>query len=108
MMIGLVFILGCSVQGAQAGLNALIVGFYPTRMRSTGMGWASAVGRIGSISGPVLGGILLSLAWNTRQIFLSAAIPALCAAVAILLSYWLRGNSAIFVQPFEQNAQQPE
>ncbi len=102
VMIGLVFILGCCVQGAQAGLNALIVGFYPTTMRATGMGWASAVGRIGSISGPVLGGILLSLSWNTQQIFLSAGLPAVCAAVAILLSYWLRGNSAIFIEPSEQ------
>src|SRR5262249_43007853 len=35
VMIGLVFVLGCSVQGAQAGLNALIMTFYPTPIRST-------------------------------------------------------------------------
>ena len=105
VMIGLVFILGCCVQGAQAGLNALVVGFYSTSMRSTGMGWASAIGRIGSIVGPVLGGVLLSMAFSTRQIFLSAAGPALCAAVAVFFSYWLRGNAAIYAKLASRKAQ---
>jgi AAHS family 4-hydroxybenzoate transporter-like MFS transporter len=105
VMIGLVFFLGCCVQGAQAGLNALVVGFYSTPMRSTGMGWASAIGRIGSIVGPVLGGVLLSMAFSTRQIFLSAAGPALCAAVAVFFSYWLRGNAAIYAKLAGRKAQ---
>lgn len=104
MMLALVFLVGCFVQGAQAGLNALVVGFYPTAMRSTGMGWASAIGRIGSVFGPVLGAVLLSMAWNTRQIFLSAAVPALAASIAVLLSYRLRGNSAIFSRAGDLNA----
>jgi AAHS family 4-hydroxybenzoate transporter-like MFS transporter len=109
VMISLVFILGCCVQGAQAGLNALVVGFYPTAMRSTGMGWASAVGRIGSISGPVLGGILLSLAWSTREIFLAAVVPALCAAVAVVLSYQVRGSSDLHMRLVNPgHSQKPE
>jgi len=84
------FVLGIAVQGAQAGLNALVAEFYPTAIRSTGVGWALAVGRIGSIVGPVLGGIMLSLQWSLQQIFLAGTLPALCAALAILIGSKLR------------------
>jgi MFS transporter, AAHS family, 4-hydroxybenzoate transporter len=96
LMMTVTVILGCCVQGAQAGLNALAASFYPTSMRSTGVGWALGVGRIGSIVGPVLGGMLLSLEWSPQQIFLAAAVPALCSALAITLGNGLRGNAAVF------------
>ncbi len=83
------FVLGCLIQGAQAGLNALAATFYPTSMRSTGVGWALGVGRIGSIVGPIFGGIMVSHAWTLRQIFFGGALPALLAALAIVLSRML-------------------
>jgi AAHS family 4-hydroxybenzoate transporter-like MFS transporter len=86
LLMAVIFVLGFTVQGAQAGINALAAAFYPTRMRSTGVGWALGVGRIGSIIGPALGGFLLALTWTPRQILLAGMIPAVCAAVAILLS----------------------
>jgi AAHS family 4-hydroxybenzoate transporter-like MFS transporter len=88
------FVLGLTVQGAQAGINAAAAGFYPTSMRSTGVGWALGVGRIGSIIGPVLGGVLLSMEWTPRQILLAGVIPSLCAAVAVLLSQRLQASAA--------------
>jgi predicted MFS family arabinose efflux permease len=42
-------------------------------------------GRIGSIIGPTLGGILLSLQWEPRQIFLASTLPALAAASSAFL-----------------------
>lgn len=86
LLMVVVFVLGFTVQGAQAGINVLAAAFYPTRMRSTGVGWALGVGRIGSIIGPALGGLLLSLQWTPRQILMAGMIPAACAALAILLS----------------------
>ncbi len=80
--------LGFLVIGAQAGLNALAANFYPTRIRSTGVGWALGIGRIGSIAGPILAGILLSLEWQPWQILLAGAVPALFALGAILLGRW--------------------
>jgi MFS transporter, AAHS family, 4-hydroxybenzoate transporter len=80
MTLTLTLILGICVQGAQAGLNGLAAEFYPTSIRATGLGWASGIGRIGSIIGPALGGILLSLHWEPRQIFLASTLPALAAA----------------------------
>jgi len=92
LMMVVTFLLGCFVQGAQAGLNALSATFYPTSIRSTGVGWALGVGRIGSIVGPIFGGIMVSHKWSLRQIFFAGAIPALLALVAIVISYVHKSN----------------
>jgi AAHS family 4-hydroxybenzoate transporter-like MFS transporter len=86
------FVLGFVVQGAQGGLSAVAATFYPISIRSTGIGWCLGVGRIGSIVGPMLGGVMLKLDWSPREIFLAGAIPALCAAAATFLSLRLRSN----------------
>src|SRR5258708_23026955 len=44
--------------GAQNCNNGVAAKFYPTSIRATGVGWALAVGRIGSIVDPPVGGIL--------------------------------------------------
>ncbi len=85
-------VLGFVVQSAQGALGALSATFYPTAIRSTGVGWALGIGRIGSIVGPMLGGLMLTLRWGPREILLAGAIPALCAAAATLLSLWRQRN----------------
>ncbi len=74
---------GAAVIGAQAGLTAMAADLYPTAMRTTGLGWALGVGRIGSIAGPALGGVALSYGWSTAGIFAAAALPAVAAAGVI-------------------------
>jgi AAHS family 4-hydroxybenzoate transporter-like MFS transporter len=78
------FGIGIGTVGAQNCNNGVAAKFYPTSIRATGVGWALAVGRIGSIVGPVVGGILLSTHVDIRTIFLFAAIPPLVAAGAYL------------------------
>jgi AAHS family 4-hydroxybenzoate transporter-like MFS transporter len=58
--------------------------YYPTAIRSTGVGWALGIGRIGSIIGPVAGGALLGWHLPTPSLFFCAAVPALIAAAAAL------------------------
>ena len=87
-------VLGFVVQGAQGALGALAATFYPTAIRSTGVGWALGIGRIGSIVGPMLGGMMLARDWGPREIFLAGTIPALCAVAATLLSSWLAKSSS--------------
>jgi MFS transporter, AAHS family, 4-hydroxybenzoate transporter len=77
-----VFAAGFCVIGGQTCSNSLAAESYPTLLRSTGVGWALGIGRIGSIVGPVLGGLLLSFDWGMRRVFLAAAAPALIAALA--------------------------
>lgn len=86
LMLAVTFTLGFMVIAAQAGLNALAASYYPTAVRSTGIGWALGVGRIGSIVGPLLGGMFLGMGWKPGQILLFGTVAAFCAFVAILLS----------------------
>jgi len=69
--------------GGQKSINALAVIFYPTQVRSTGVGWALGIGRFGSILGPVLAGGLLSWGWTTASLLQLAALPMLLAALMI-------------------------
>lgn len=96
IMMTATLILGITIQGAQAGLNALAASFYPTSVRSTGIGWALGVGRIGSIAGPTLAGVLLSMNWTPQQIFLTGIGPAVIAALAIVISNALGGAANAF------------
>ena len=99
IVITLAFLLGFQVIGAQAGLNVLAARFYPTFVRSTGVGWALGIGRIGSIVGPLLVGILLSAEWEPWQVLLAGAVPALCALGSVLWSRWARGGAALYFSP---------
>jgi len=69
--------------GSQIGLNALCAQLYPTAIRATGIGWALGIGRIGSIIGPLLGGVFLGWNWKMQMILFASAVPALIAALAV-------------------------
>jgi AAHS family 4-hydroxybenzoate transporter-like MFS transporter len=101
LMIAVTFVLGISVQGAQAGLNVLAAMYYPTAMRSTGVGWSLGIGRIGAIVGPLIGGAMLELQWTPREIFLAGALPAFIAAATVILSGRLQGKAS----PYRGDAQ---
>jgi AAHS family 4-hydroxybenzoate transporter-like MFS transporter len=79
-----IFCAGFCVVGAQTASNALAAGYYETGLRATGVGWALGVGRIGSIVGPIIGGILLAYHWRTQSLFFVASVPAICGALAAL------------------------
>jgi AAHS family 4-hydroxybenzoate transporter-like MFS transporter len=96
VMMAVTFMLGVTVQGAQAGINALSAMYYPTVIRSTGVGWALGIGRIGSIIGPFIGGLMLAAQWTPQQIFMAGAVPALCAAAAVIASVKLLGSASPF------------
>ena len=96
LMLAVTFILGFMVIAAQAGLNALAASYYPTAVRSTGIGWALGVGRIGSIVGPLVGGMFLSMGWKPAQILLSATLAAGLAWLAIFLSKRMGGRVSAY------------
>ena len=68
---------GFCVIGGQNILFALSASTYPTPIRSTGAGWAQGIGRIGSIVGPMLGGMLVVAHLPVRQLFIILAVPAI-------------------------------
>ncbi len=67
--------------GCQAGINSLSALAYPPAIRSTGAGWALGAGRVGTIAGPLLGGLLLSLGVRSQKIFVAVSIPMFATAV---------------------------
>jgi AAHS family 4-hydroxybenzoate transporter-like MFS transporter len=79
----IVFIAGWCIVGGQPGVNTLAATYYPTYLRTTGIGWGLGIGRIGAIIGPSLGGFLLAQQWNNQQLFLAAAVPAVVSTLAM-------------------------
>ncbi len=74
----------CQV-GGQTGINNLATLSYPPEMRSSGIGWAGGVGRIGGIVFPFLGGEALARALSLETIMLATAVPALIVATLIFM-----------------------
>lgn len=81
----LIAIAGAATIGSQILLYTFVSQYYPSVVRSTGMGFASGVGRIGAIVGPVLTGTLLGLQLSHQMNFMAIAIPGVIAAVAIFM-----------------------
>jgi AAHS family 4-hydroxybenzoate transporter-like MFS transporter len=96
----MIFFSGMTIIGSQTGANATCGKLYPARMRTSGIGWALGIGRLGGIAAPVLGGYLLSLGMHPPQIFLSACGFALIAAIATALLAF-RGEPAPVLAPQE-------
>lgn len=81
----LIAIAGAATIGSQILLYTFVAQYYPSTVRSTGMGWASGIGRIGAIVGPVLTGALLTMELPHQMNFFAIAIPGVIAALAIFL-----------------------
>src|SRR5579863_5285647 len=101
MLFVVVFLAGFGVPGSQAGLNALAATYYPTDLRSTGVGSGLGIGRIGSIVGPYVAGQLLVRHWTVPALFIVAAMPALLSAIIMLSLRWVIKPSATAVPAAE-------
>lgn len=84
---------GVTVIGGQQVLNGLAANLYPGHLRTTGAGWAMGVGRLGSIAGPVLAGLLLGANFGYGPLLQLAALPALASAALMLLMPRGRGTT---------------
>jgi MFS transporter, AAHS family, 4-hydroxybenzoate transporter len=84
--------------GTHTSLNGTVALFYPTRMRSNGIGWASALGRIASIFGPIVVGKLFS-----------AHIPLQWVLYGLTLPYFaVIGTSILLGRLYVRNYSQSE
>jgi MFS family permease len=84
LILVVLFFLGFGVQGSFVGLYAVAARMYPTAIRSTGIGWAIGMGRLGGILGPILGGVLVGLGLGMAESFLFFALPSLIAGIITL------------------------
>ncbi len=71
----LAFVVGMFVSGSFYLLYPPAVHFYPTEIRSTGIGAAVAFGRIGNVASPLAASILLELGMRPGNVFVAMAAP---------------------------------
>ncbi len=83
VLYGLIFIAGATTIGTQILLYAGAAQLYGLSVRSTGLGWASGIGRNGAIVGPLLGGALMGINLPLQLNFIAFAIPGAIAALAM-------------------------
>ncbi|MBM7059096.1 MFS transporter [Pseudomonas sp. UL073] len=81
----LIFIAGATTIGTQILLYAGAAQLYGLSIRSTGLGWASGIGRNGAIVGPLLGGALMGINLPLQLNFMAFAVPGVIAALAMLV-----------------------
>jgi MFS transporter, AAHS family, benzoate transport protein len=81
----LVMIAGAATTGAQVLIQAYVTSYYPAQIRSTGIGVASGVGRLGGMIGPILGGFLLTFTLPNYMNFMVFALAGVIAAIALAI-----------------------
>jgi AAHS family 3-hydroxyphenylpropionic acid transporter len=89
-----VFLLGCAVIAAQAFLYAMAPLLYPTAIRGMGVGAAVAVGRIGSIIGPKLGGMLKAAGHGPSQLLMDLLPIVIVGSLCALWLAWATRQTA--------------
>lgn len=87
-VLSIVFLLGCAVIAAQAFLYAQAPAGYPTLIRGIGVGAAVAIGRVGSIVGPKLGGALKSAGHSSAQLLLDILPIVILGSLCALWLAW--------------------
>jgi AAHS family 4-hydroxybenzoate transporter-like MFS transporter len=75
---------GACVVGGQIGIIAVTATMYPTSIRSSGVGWALGIGRIGSVMGPFVGSALIAAQLPNAELFLIGAVPVIIAGTTSL------------------------
>ena len=86
--------LGFCVSGIQKGVSALAVRFYPTELRSAGLGWALGSGQTGAIAGPFLAGQLIAQGWAPASLFYAMSVPMILGGLSVRLMWRTYGKPA--------------
>ena len=81
------FVAGFCVLGIQSGINVAGALVYPTSLRANGSGWELGVGRVGSIIGPLLGALFVSL--PVQELYMWSALPFAGGAIVCFLVHKL-------------------
>ncbi|UGA45693.1 MFS transporter [Bradyrhizobium quebecense] len=79
--------------GMWSALYAYTPELYPTHVRATGTGFASAIGRIGSLIGPYVIGVILPAAGQSGVFALGAGAFVVAALAVLLLGEETRGRT---------------
>jgi len=81
IMLGI--LIGALMNGCISGLYAINPTIYQTEIRSTGVGMAIGVGRIGAVVAPIMAGFLLDAGWEKQSLYIGVAIILLMTTLVI-------------------------
>lgn len=81
LMMGLIFLLGFFVQGGFNAYFPTATRIYPSSIRSTGIGLAFGIGRVGAILGPFLFGYLSDRGVDIKNLFILFSLPLLISGI---------------------------
>ncbi|MCH6170211.1 MFS transporter [Pseudonocardia alaniniphila] len=85
LLLAAALLTGACIVGGMNSLIALTTVFYPASVRSTGVGWALGVGRVGGILGPLVIGAALTARWPASTVICAMGVPMIAAALAALM-----------------------
>ncbi|MDQ7272208.1 MULTISPECIES: MFS transporter [Stenotrophomonas] len=80
----LAFVIGAALFAAMAGLYVAAPVVFAADVRTTGLGWAIGIGRVGAILSPLTVGVLVDRHWQPAALYVLCALPLLLAAWACL------------------------
>lgn len=86
LLLVLTLLIGILQQGGFTGLYGAAAKAYPTNIRSTGIGWAIGLGRLGAVIGPAAAGYMIAAGLNMSANYFIFAVPM---AVGGLIAYRL-------------------
>jgi AAHS family 4-hydroxybenzoate transporter-like MFS transporter len=98
VLLAVTFLAGVLSIGAQMCTIVLCASFYETSLRATGVGWAIGIGRIGSIVGPVLGGVLIAAGTAAVSLFILVGTMSIGSSVAIVALGLRTARQPVIVQ----------
>lgn len=78
--------LGAVINACVAGMYALSPTPYPAEIRTTGIGLAVGIGRLGAILSPMTVGALLDDGWSVSHLYLAFLVPMAGAAIAVAVA----------------------
>jgi AAHS family benzoate transporter-like MFS transporter len=80
-----VAIVGLGTTGTSIMIYGLVANQFPTKMRGAAVAWAAGFGRLGGVSGPLLGGLLLAAGLTVNSSFYVLTGLALVGSVLTLM-----------------------
>ncbi|BAC17941.1 putative benzoate transport protein [Corynebacterium efficiens YS-314] len=92
-----VFLTGVFVFSSQVLIYAFTGENHPSQIRATAMGFSAGIGRLGAISGPLLGGILVGMGIAYPWGFFAFAAVGLLGALIFSTSTTLRNRTRVVV-----------
>jgi AAHS family 4-hydroxybenzoate transporter-like MFS transporter len=82
---GVVFMAGLAIGGPLTCVNTIPGIFYPTALRASGGGWTVAIGRLGSIIGSSLIGVIVISGFPFLIVCVLLSIPLLTASACMFV-----------------------